>query len=353
MSARLRAVAVPGRRRSGLLCEDDTPLHDDARRAVRPEPDVLCALAWVRAPTIAGSPRCGGASNGAARVGAVTLLNMSSDKDPQPPEEILAYYARGLEDQRLSEGKGWLERRRTEELLERHLPPPPAKLLDVGRGTGHYAALLARREYTVHLIDPVPLHLEQAAVRSAEQRQAPLASIALGDARHLSWSDAEMDAVLLFGPLYHLTEAQDRMLCLREACRVLRPGGTLLAVVISRFASTLDGLVSHLFADPQYDEIAWQDLATGRHRGIADKYFTTAYLHHPENIESEVAEAGFTAVRVVAVEGPGWLLQDFQVQWANPRLQDIILEVVRRTEGESSLLGTSSHLMAIATKPGN
>jgi SAM-dependent methyltransferase len=162
-----------------------------------------------------------------------------------------------------------------------------------------------------------------------------------------------MDAVLLLGPLYHLTEAQDRMLCLREACRVLRPGGTVLAVVMSRFASTLDGLVSHLFADPRFVEIAWDDLASGQHRGVDGKYFTTAYLHRPENIESEVAEAGFTAVRVVAVEGPGWLLQDFEVQWTNPRLQEIILEVVRRTESKPSLLGASSHLMAIATKPGN
>jgi hypothetical protein len=112
-------------------------------------------------------------------------------------------------------------------------------------------------------------------------------------------------------------------------------------------------LVSHLFDDPRYVEIAWQDLASGRHTGIDGKYFTTAYLHRPEEIESEVSEAGFTAVRVVAVEGTAWLLQDFEVQWTNPTLQETILEVVRRTESEPSLLGASSHLMAIARKPGN
>jgi ubiquinone/menaquinone biosynthesis C-methylase UbiE len=278
---------------------------------------------------------------------------MNSGEVPQPPEEILDYYARGLEDQRLNEGKGWLERRRTEELLEQHLPPPPAMLLDVGGGTGRYAALLARRGYTVHLVDPVPLHLDQAAARSAEQPDAPLASISLGDGRHLDWSDGQLDAVLLLGPLYHLTESQDRMLCLREALRILRPGGTLVAVVISRFASTLDGLVSHLFDDPRFAMIAWEDLASGRHRGIDDKYFTTAYLHRPDEIVAEVAEARFTDVRVVAIEGPGWLLQDFEAQWTNPTLREIILEAVRRTESEPSLLGASSHLMAIGRKPVN
>jgi ubiquinone/menaquinone biosynthesis C-methylase UbiE len=278
---------------------------------------------------------------------------MSSGEGAGPPEEVLAYYARGLEDRRLSEGKGWLERTRTEELLEQHLPPPPATVLDAGGGTGRYAAWLARRGYTVHLVDPVPLHLEQAAARSAEQPDAPLASISRGDARQLEQSEGEVDAVLLLGPLYHLTESADRMQCLREALRVLRPGGTVVAVVISRFASTLDGLVSHLFADPRYAEIAWQDLATGRHRGLDGKYFTRAYLHRPDEIETELTEAGFTNARLVAVEGPGWLLQDFHSQWTNPELQEIILEVVRRTESEPSLLGASSHLMAIGRKPGD
>jgi ubiquinone/menaquinone biosynthesis C-methylase UbiE len=278
---------------------------------------------------------------------------MSSGDASRPPEEILAYYARGLEDQRLAAGTSRLERERTEELLRRYLPSAPATVLDVGGGTGVYAAWLARRGYTVHLVDPVPLHVEQTEARSAEQADAPLASISLGDARRLDWNDSQVDAVLLLGPLYHLTEAEDRMQCLREALRVLRPGGTLVAVVISRFASTLDGLVSHLFADPRYVTIAWEDLASGRHRGVEGRYFTTAYLHRPEEIESEVTAAGFTAVRLVAVEGPGWLLQDFEAQWTDPTLREILLEVVRRTEFEASLLGASSHVMAIGRKPGN
>ena len=276
---------------------------------------------------------------------------MQSGDRPQPEADILAYYARGMEEQRLNEGKGWLERQRTEVLLEQHLPSAPATLLDVGGGTGRYAAWLARRGYTVHLVDPVPLHLEQAAARAAEQPDAPLASITLGDGRHLDWNDGQVDAVLLLGPLYHLTEAQDRGVCLREALRVLRPGGTVVAVVISRFASTLDGLVSRLFDDPRFAPIAWEDLASGRHRGIDGKYFTTAYLHRPDEIQAEVSEAGFTDVCVVAIEGPGWLLQDFEAQWTNPTLREIILEAVRRTEREPSLIGASSHLMAIGRKP--
>ena len=53
----------------------------------------------------------------------------------------------------------------------------------------------------------------------------PLASIRQGDARALPFADASADALLLLGPLYHLQERADRLRALREAARVLRPGG--------------------------------------------------------------------------------------------------------------------------------
>src|SRR5438309_8288075 len=135
---------------------------------------------------------------------------------PQPPPEMVAYYGRGLEEQRLEEDKGKLERWRTQELLARYLPRPPAVVLDVGGGTGHYSVWLAQRGYTVHLIDPVPLHVEQARARSAAQCDAPLASITQGDARRLHWGAGQVDAVLLLGPLYHLTAREERLDCLRR-----------------------------------------------------------------------------------------------------------------------------------------
>jgi ubiquinone/menaquinone biosynthesis C-methylase UbiE len=272
------------------------------------------------------------------------------DNSPRPPGEVLAYYARGQEDERLEREEGKLERCRTEELLLWYLPAPPAVVLDVGGGTGRYATWLATRGYTVHLVDPVPLHLDQARARSAAQPHAPLASVGHGDARHLDWPAEQVDAVVLLGPLYHLTERRDRVRALNEAWRVLRSNGVVLAAAISRFASALDGLARHFFSDPRYAAITWQDLANGQHRGTEDAFFTTAYLHRPEELEAELTEAGFRQTRVLAIEGPAWMLQDFDRQWDNPVLREIMLEVVRRTEAEPSLLGASSHLLAVGRK---
>jgi ubiquinone/menaquinone biosynthesis C-methylase UbiE len=122
------------------------------------------------------------------------------------------------------------------ELLERLLPRLPARVLDVGGGPGTYAAPLARRGYRVHLVDPVRLHVDQARQAAGSDPAAGF-TVALGDTRQLSEPDESQDAVMLFGPLYHLTEAAHRAQALSQPRRVLRPGGRLLAMAVCRFAS--------------------------------------------------------------------------------------------------------------------
>lgn len=136
------------------------------------------------------------------------------------------FYADRPEAERLQRGLGRLELLRTRELLACTLPALPAVIGDVGGGTGQHAGWLAGEGYEVHLVDPVARHVEWAA------RDHPaLASVQVGDARSLPWSADSCDAVLLMGPLYHLTERRDRLRALAEARRVLRDGGTLFAVI--------------------------------------------------------------------------------------------------------------------------
>src|SRR5688500_14621936 len=89
------------------------------------------------------------------------------------PREALSYYETGIETRRLQSGPGPLELARTREILERYLPPAPAVVLDVGGGPGIYAYWLARRGYEVHLVDAVPLHVEQARRSAQEQPDHP------------------------------------------------------------------------------------------------------------------------------------------------------------------------------------
>jgi 2-polyprenyl-3-methyl-5-hydroxy-6-metoxy-1,4-benzoquinol methylase len=113
---------------------------------------------------------------------------------------IESHYGTGYERSRLAPGgRPSLEFVRAMELVDRLLPQPPARLLDAGGGPGAYAAPLARRGYQVHLVDPLPLHVEQA--REAGRDPAAGFTAALGDARELSEAGESYDAVLFFGPL--------------------------------------------------------------------------------------------------------------------------------------------------------
>lgn len=124
---------------------------------------------------------------------------MTGDR-PRPEREVLDYYGRGKERGRLEAGYGPLERERTREILSRVLPRPPATVADVGGGAGVHALWLASSGYSVHLRDPVPLHVEQAGAASRELGLR-LASVGVGDARELDLGAASVDAVLLLGPL--------------------------------------------------------------------------------------------------------------------------------------------------------
>jgi ubiquinone/menaquinone biosynthesis C-methylase UbiE len=215
-------------------------------------------------------------------------------------EAFARHYGDGVERDRLIAGGDSLELVRTLSLLQAALPPPPARVLDIGGGPGVYAARLAEARYDVSLVDVHPLHVEQAAGHGTFEA-------ALGDARQLDDPDESADAVLLLGPLYHLTERDERVQTLREARRVVRPGGLVAAAAICRFASVIDGTLRGYLADPRFVEIVKRDLREGQHRNPenVEGWFTTAYFHLPHEICEEVEDAGLTVERLVGVEGPG------------------------------------------------
>lgn len=259
------------------------------------------------------------------------------------------YYGRYDESRRLDGGGGDVERARTQDILSRYLPSAPAVILDVGGATGVYAIPLACAGYEVHLIDPVEHHVEQASNASSRAARS-LASCAVGDARALQFPDASIDAVLFLGPMYHLTEREHRLQALQEARRVLRPGGRIFVAGISRFASLIDGVSRDLIAEPAFVEILNRDLRDGQHRNTTGdpRYFTDAYFHHANELETEVMEVGFTVDALLGVEGPFWDDRAMPA-WQDPNRRQMVLDLLRKVEAEPTLLGASAHLMVIAT----
>ncbi len=252
------------------------------------------------------------------------------------------------EDDRLSQpGLGDLVRLRSWDIFDRLLPER-GRIADIGGGPGTHAAYLARSGHDVVLIDPVPRHVEAATARSASQPQAPF-RVEEAEARNLPLADRSVDAALLMGPLYHLMERDERLAALKEVARVLRPGGRILAEVITRYAWVVDATLKGLLTAPD----TWEDfdwiLRTGQSKDpqrLADGSFW-AYFHRPDELVTELELAGFSDIQLLSVEGFAWLLGDLPQRMTDPA---DLLRAIRLTESEPSMLGASAHVIGSARR---
>jgi SAM-dependent methyltransferase len=264
------------------------------------------------------------------------------------PDDVAAYYASEVEANRLARGAGALEFERTKEIISRYVPAG-ATVADVGGGTGRYADWLASTGHRVELVEPVESHVEIARRFAGDP---PRFGISLGEARDLQFPDDSFDAVLLFGPLYHLGEEAERLEAVREATRICCPGGVVLAAAISRFAPLLGtirlGTISEaeVFANVQAETLGGRRVPVARRTSP----FPDAYFHVPSELGAELASAGLQVERILGVEGPGWLLADIDAQWEDPAMRERLLWAARALESEAHATTLSAHLLAIARK---
>ena len=258
---------------------------------------------------------------------------------------LAAYYLRGEEQERLAkDAPGVLEFERTKEIVSRRLPDPPALVADIGGGPGRYTQWLAELGYQVEHRDLMPLHITQLRAGLAADA---LVRSEVGDARRLDLADASVDAVLLLGPLYHLRRPADRIQALREAARIVRPGGPVFAAAISRWAPRLDGVLHErlylqipaiLGAVAELEQDGWMP--------PVEPGAFTAYFHRPDELREEVRAAGLAVADLVTVEGTAYLLADLAARLANPAEAAVVFDALRAVERVPELLGVGPHLVA-------
>ncbi|HYZ52138.1 MAG TPA: methyltransferase domain-containing protein [Streptosporangiaceae bacterium] len=245
--------------------------------------------------------------------------------------------------------QGQAEFLRTQELLRRLLPAPPAIVLDVGGGPGTHARWLATDGYAIHLIDLVPGHARTARDTTRDMANGDvLLSASVGDARRLPARSGVADAVLMLGPLYHLTERADRVRALREAGRAARPGGVVVAAAISRNAALMD-----MTQQGRVTAATLPGLLTAYATGVHDPRagFTTAYFHRPDELAAEFAAASLGEPQVFGIEGPLWPLLDASGAQPPDPLFVNAMTCARTFETDPAIIGASSHLLAAARAP--
>lgn len=259
-------------------------------------------------------------------------------------DKLVNFYTGGHEKSRLSGQSlgGLIELLTMREALT--TIPPKSTILDVGGGAGVHSAWLAEQGHTVTMIDPVPLHVEQAREIGTFEAQ-------LGDARNLEFKKAAFDVVLLLGPLYHLASADDRALALSEAARVLRPGGSLFAAGLSRLASFIDSVMFNGGTSVTDDDLKL--LATGEWINPGEG-FPGGHFHTATELEGELTAAGFTDVTVVGLERSSHY--EFAPADADLAQRAVALnrDIARATSAKLKAIADqlSPHLLAVGTRAG-
>lgn len=272
--------------------------------------------------------------------------------------DVLAGYNAGNERNRLRTDLGLIEFERTKELMLETLPPPPAVIYDIGGGYGEYAWFLTSLGYEVHLFDLSETNIRMSGELAAEYPGFHLAASEAADAREIDRADKSADAVLLMGPLYHITAKRERLAAINESRRLLKDGGILYTAAITPYATllwatTVFGKKNRLLEEAEFMEMVERELSDGSHikphsgnyRGIGNSHF-----HSAEELRSELRLAGFDDTEIHGVVGGAWLAPNIDELWKNEKSRAALMRTVRLLDGREDIIGLSTHILGISRK---
>lgn len=275
---------------------------------------------------------------------------------------VLAGYNAGIEKNRLRTGIGLIEFERTKEILLEELPKPPAVIYDIGGAYGEYAWWLASLGYEVRLFDLSETNIAMSAELADEYPGVKLASVMVCDARSVPCPDRSADAVLLMGPLYSITEYEERILALKESSRLLKDDGILFSAALTPYSVLVPRLaVYHKDDTEKRRELDDPAVISMIERALGDGCYInpekkiagglgSTHLHTAKALREELSMGGFNTVTVHGVMGGAWLAPNLDELLANEETKAVLMKTVRMLDTHEEIIGLSGHLLAVSRK---
>lgn len=275
---------------------------------------------------------------------------------------VLARYNNGIERNRLRTGMGILEFERTKEILLESLPKPPAVIYDIGGGYGEYAWWLSALGYEVHLFDLSETNIEMSIELAPEYPGAFLHSAEVCDARSIPRSAKSADAILFMGPLYSITEYEERMLALAECRRLLKDNGTLYSgaltpygLLVARLSVYRDEtkVKSHELDSPAVLAMIERTLYDGCYinpEGKSAKGLGSSHMHTAKSLRLELSSGGFTTENLFGLMGGAWLAPNLEELVKYNATKEVLLKTIRMLDNHEEIIGLSGHLLAVSRK---
>ena len=260
--------------------------------------------------------------------------------------ELELYYNKFNEEKRLNSRHGQVEFITTMKYLHKYLDKLCEKvvqsnvcILDVGAGTGRYSVPLAEEGYDVTAVELVKHNLSRLKQKSSKVKAYQ------GNALKLSrFSDESFDVTLVFGPMYHLLEEDEKVKALQEAKRVTKKGGFILVAYILNEYS----VITHAFKDRHIKESI--------EKGMLDETFHCTKLANPlysmvrlEDIVRLNQKAELQRVEIIAADGPANYIRPFLNALDDEEFQ-FFIEYHLATCERPDLMGASAHVVDILQK---
>ncbi len=265
-------------------------------------------------------------------------------------DRVRTYYASFDEWGRLDSPEGVRELARASEILTEKLPPN-SRILDLGGGPGRYAIALARSGHRVVLADLSRTQLDVARRKVAEAGMSALVeSYDEVNATDLGiYADASFDAVVAFGPFYHLTSDAERRQTAREIRRVLTPGGNAFVAFVPRLAGLM-GLIDRAATTPaQVSVDAFRTAAdVGVFSNAAESGYQEGYYPTPIEMRELFESSGFhiddmLSLKSIAAE------RGTQVARLAPSVRSEVERIARKLCRQPEVIATSGHALLIAS----
>ena len=210
------------------------------------------------------------------------------------------------------------------------------KILDVGAGTGRYSVPLAEEGYDVTALELVKHNLGRLKQKSDKVKAYQ------GNATKLKkFGNDEFDLTLVFGPMYHLKSAEEKLAALNEAKRVTKPGGYILVAYIMNEYSVITYAIKE------------KHIKEGIEGGMLDESFHCTEKANDlysfvrlEDIEALNAQATLTREKIIAADGAANYIRPF-LNALDEEEFDMFVQYHLSTCERADLMGASAHTVDI------
>lgn len=254
-------------------------------------------------------------------------------------KELIEYYNKFNEDKRLTRKHGKVEFIVTLKYIHDYLNKMNnPKIIDIGAGTGKYSIELSNQGYDVTAIELVKHNL------SYIKKYDKIKSYQ-GNAIDLSrFKDETFDLTLLFGPMYHLIDENDKIKALNEAKRITKKDGIIMVAYIMNDYCIL----THGFKDNNILNAIENKMIDDSFKCI--KWDNNLYsVYRIEDIDKLNEKVNLNRIKIITPDGPANYMRNTLNKMSDKEFNKFI-EYVLSISDRKDMIGSSAHTIDILKK---